>query len=506
MPTMSIGGSGALPTVAPTSGPVGREVPTFTVQRGDIVDKLLLAGRVAGVEEMLSFSESGFVSAVYVERGSVVEKGQLLAELDSSDLAVGYAQAQAEYTQRTVAVQRNTEAGGIGVERAKLALEAAWADLEKAKLPPTREEILAAEVAVRQSETALGQVRHTSSQTKNLAKEAMDGTVAKLTAAQASYVLAQEHVRRVLRDDQLTEADRQAARQNLINAEAAMQAAEAEVRAAVINYDTARNNEVEVVRAAEADLELARANLEALHRGADPFEVGAAERDVREAEIALREAQLNAKPDPSLVSMIVSAESELKALERQMENRKLFAPEAGEILAVELSPGVTAAATSPIMILSPGDQREIIAELPTTSDALRRSTRLTIGQEVELTFSRFPGQTFTGMIARLPSRAADGLDAGPSEMTYAISFDTSSISADINDLVDVRALIGRSTNALWLPPEAIRTSRDRSFVLLQSADGEERVDIEVGLSSADRVEILRGLKEGDVVVGVASSR
>jgi multidrug efflux pump subunit AcrA (membrane-fusion protein) len=53
---------------------------------------------------------------------------------------------------------------------------------------------------------------------------------------------------------------------------------------------------------------------------------------------------------------------------------------------------------------------------------------------------------------------------------------------------------------LWLPPKAIRAD-SRSYVLVQRGDRPERVDIETGLTTQDRVEIVSGLNEGDVVIG-----
>ena len=54
-------------------------------------------------------------------------------------------------------------------------------------------------------------------------------------------------------------------------------------------------------------------------------------------------------------------------------------------------------------------------------------------------------------------------------------------------------------NVLWLPPAAIRTFQNRTFVVLQTPDGPRTVDVQIGLQTDDRVEILSGVEEGDVV-------
>ncbi len=56
-------------------------------------------------------------------------------------------------------------------------------------------------------------------------------------------------------------------------------------------------------------------------------------------------------------------------------------------------------------------------------------------------------------------------------------------------------------NVLWLPPAAVRTFQNRTFVVLQTPDGPRSVDVEIGLRTTDRVEIKSGVREGDVVIG-----
>jgi multidrug efflux pump subunit AcrA (membrane-fusion protein) len=58
-----------------------------------------------------------------------------------------------------------------------------------------------------------------------------------------------------------------------------------------------------------------------------------------------------------------------------------------------------------------------------------------------------------------------------------------------------------SKNVLWLPPAAVRTFQNRTFVLLQTPDGQKVVDVTVGLKTDDRWEIKSGVNEGDIVVG-----
>ena len=52
-----------------------------------------------------------------------------------------------------------------------------------------------------------------------------------------------------------------------------------------------------------------------------------------------------------------------------------------------------------------------------------------------------------------------------------------------------------------VPPAAIREVGGVTFVIVNPTSGPKRIDVEVGLQTADRVEITSGLEEGQVVIG-----
>jgi multidrug efflux pump subunit AcrA (membrane-fusion protein) len=55
-------------------------------------------------------------------------------------------------------------------------------------------------------------------------------------------------------------------------------------------------------------------------------------------------------------------------------------------------------------------------------------------------------------------------------------------------------------DVLWLPPYALRSYQNRTFVTLQTPEGPRNVNVQTGLTTDDRVEITSGLEEGDVVI------
>jgi multidrug efflux pump subunit AcrA (membrane-fusion protein) len=79
--------------------------------------------------------------------------------------------------------------------------------------------------------------------------------------------------------------------------------------------------------------------------------------------------------------------------------------------------------------------------------------------------------------------------------------DTNGYTLEPNARGKLSIIIERRENTLWLPPEAVRKFGERDFVVVRDGAMEKRVTVALGIRSTDRVEILTGLRAGDVVVG-----
>jgi len=67
--------------------------------------------------------------------------------------------------------------------------------------------------------------------------------------------------------------------------------------------------------------------------------------------------------------------------------------------------------------------------------------------------------------------------------------------------MQIKVVVERKDDVLWLPPQAVRTFEARTFVVIQNGETQQRVDVKVGVESQDRVEIEAGLNEGQIVIG-----
>ncbi|WP_165774688.1 biotin/lipoyl-binding protein [Candidatus Viridilinea mediisalina] len=485
----------------PTAEPaptVDAEAATFTVQRGTVAAELVLNGRVRFVEVGASFVKSGSIATILVEPGEEVTQGQLLAQLSGADMEDQLLQARADYNQANSAIQQAIAAAQVDVQRAQLGVEAARLQLEDAKRPARPHEITNARALLQQAESRLSTVRNTVSATKNNALEEMNTAVVFLEVAQHRYsdaVLVFETI------SARTEVgpDLEEARDELREARENLRNAEDRLARARIAYDTALGNEVAAVQNAEAEVMDAQAQLERLLAGPDPIAIAEAERNVRLAEVGVQEASLRLRPDPMLSRAASLAQNQIRNLERELESRQLFAPIAGTVTRIDLTRGGTVLADAPVLIIADATKQEIVTDFTT------HRTTLPIGQQVALSFARYPGQQIVGTITGLPTRQRDTFDGQVASQGYTINFSAGDLDLDVGDRVQVRVDLGRAEGVLWLPPAAIDRSEAQAFVILRDRAGERRVDVVLGLESPERIEILSGLAQGDLVVAPNAS-
>ncbi len=131
----------ATPTPIPT--PIVPTNPTYIVERGEVVDKLQVSGRITPVtEEELFFRAAGYVGMVYVETDDWVQQGDLLAELETTDLENQLTQAKTDLE----AVQFNA-ARRLVEAQAELKIVELRLEQARVRLP----DLTAAEIALRQA-------------------------------------------------------------------------------------------------------------------------------------------------------------------------------------------------------------------------------------------------------------------------------------------------------------------------------------------------------------------
>ena len=244
------------------------------------------------------------------------------------------------------------------------------------------------------------------------------------------------------------------------------------------------------VRRNQIYLEIAQINLDLYKKQTPKWTQGYAdelkikERELELAQISVEEAGLD-----------------MKNVQVSISNTQLIAPMDGTVLSVSMSEGREIQAYQTVATIADLTQFEISASL--LSDVLGK---LTEGMIVSIIPHGGIGKESTGYVRVLPyPYGTGGTNTTPEEKDEStrIAFDKSAIDAgyQLGDLVYVNVILQQKTDALWLPPQAIRLFEGRRFVVVQDGEIQRRVDVKVGIQGDERVEILEGVSEGQIVVG-----
>jgi multidrug efflux pump subunit AcrA (membrane-fusion protein) len=280
-----------------------------------------------------------------------------------------------------------------------------------------------------------------------------------------------------------------------------LNAAQLELERAQVTLDEAVRDLALDQREAQTQLERAQILLEGADRNPDVArsQVEAYQKDVELAQIAVE--RLSTGISPLLQNDLTRAQYAVEKLQQEIAEAQIIAPFDGILLSLSLSPGQAVTGYQPVASVADASTLEISADLLSNQLEL-------LAEEMPVTFvfSSRPGQTYHGVIRRLPypyGSGGSGQTIEEKDKSTRISIDETLEEGDyeLGDLVRVTAEVERAENVLWLPPQAIRNFNGRLFTVVQDGDVQRRVDVRIGVEAADRVELREGVEEGQTVVG-----
>jgi multidrug efflux pump subunit AcrA (membrane-fusion protein) len=279
----------------------------------------------------------------------------------------------------------------------------------------------------------------------------------------------------------------------------ALQKAQAEYDRVAYVPDIAMRPEAEALQQATLEHSRARAAYDKALRESTQRQYDVETQQARLELARLEVERLAAGVDPRLQQAVAKAELELADLQAQITDTLILAPFAGEVTALSTAPGKAVEGFKPVIVVADPSDLEVTAEL--SADEM---SDLSEGQEAGVIPVEFPGQERSGVIDLLPyPYGSGGSTTGVDEedRNVHVSVDLAGLEVELGDLVRVTVVLERKDDVLWLPPTAIRTFEGRKFVIVQEGAAQRQVDVTLGIESDDRVEIVEGLEEGQVVVG-----
>jgi RND family efflux transporter MFP subunit len=247
----------------------------------------------------------------------------------------------------------------------------------------------------------------------------------------------------------------------------------------------------DAIKRAQIALQIAQLTLDKYKAdGSSSFDIQIQEKQVELAQMNLDEVLVKLGIDPS--------SDALQALDASINKAKIFAPVDGVIIS-GVNPGRSVAATTIAFTIGDGSHSEILASIDSGkgSDSIKDMFE---GMPVLVTPNNKPNLQLSGKVRLLPSPYGTG---NADDQTIHIALDHIPSTGDLKfgDTVTVLVELANKTGILWLPPAAIRAVGGRTFVIVNGTNGPKRIDLEVGLQTADKVEIISGLEEGQVVIG-----
>jgi multidrug efflux pump subunit AcrA (membrane-fusion protein) len=223
-------------------------------------------------------------------------------------------------------------------------------------------------------------------------------------------------------------------------------------------------------------------------------QVAIARRQVDLAQIAL--VSLKQGVDPLLENDVKRAQFAVDKLLAAVADNQIVAPFDGQAeIAFTLSPGAAVDAYKYVATVADPSGLEVSSDAGNTNlDQIKE------GMPAIVSLLSAPGVDVLGHIRRMPPIGAVAVTTPDKTMRFTLDDKTPS-GFGKGELVRITLTLEQKKDMLWLPPTAIRTFEGRKFVVVQDNAAQRRVDVKIGIDSADRVEILSGLTEGQIVVG-----
>jgi HlyD family secretion protein len=526
---------------------------TVQVQKGTITSSVSSTGTVSPLTQAkLSFSGSGAVTEVNVRVGDSVTKGQTLAKLDTTSLALQVSQAKAAVSSAEAKLATvKASSASVDVSAAQASVDAAKSKLAQMQSGGRAEEIASSQASLDNAKANLNQLLAGPTQADvTSAQQGVASAQAVLQAAQNTLATvkagatadairnAELEVERAKNSLWSTQISRDGTCGNSKNQEYQCKAADASVAAAETAVTTAQNSlaalkvpaKAEDVAAAEknvasaqAQLVSAQAKLSDVQAGSKPDAIVAAKASVTQAEQALilkqkpytdsdiqaqkqavaqAEAALVAKQQPYTDADVLSAQAALDQAKASLDltqynlmNAALVAPFDGVVSAVGVNPGENSASPAVTLV----DTRALRLDVTVDESDI---AKVQTGQKATITFDSISEQTFDGKVTGVAPSAT--ITSGVA--TYTVSLSITNPGAVKSGMTGNASIVyGEQANVLVVPNRAIKTLNKNKVVEVMVNGVQETRQVTVGASNDTMTEITNGLSEGDQVVITGTS-
>jgi membrane fusion protein, multidrug efflux system len=211
-------------------------------------------------------------------------------------------------------------------------------------------------------------------------------------------------------------------------------------------------------------------------------------------------AQKSVEADQSQVAAaqqnVEAARQALKSISDMEAYLRVTAPFDGVVTERNVHPGALVgpnsgqAAAMPMVRLVQNDRLRLVVPVPEAYIA-----GVLTGTEVSFTVPAYPGQTFSGTVARI----AHAVDVKTRTMAIELEVANKDGRLAPGTFCQVRWPVGRPGPSLLVPSGSVASTTDRLFVVRIRNGRTEWVDVKTGLASGPLVEVFGDLRPGDTI-------
>lgn len=482
-------------------GPKNSAYHFITVIRGPIEETVSVTGNTTPISSVnLGFGNSGNVAHTYVDVGTKVQKGQLLAELNTTDLYAQIKQAQANVDAQQAKLEglqagsrpEDIAAAQAALEKAQQDLANMYASVKDTSTDSYTKAIDAVRVQLDQffsnAETNSVKLTYGTSnfqaqsdsesqriavtvalnnwQTKLSATGTDNTSYDALLTTSASYLTTIQTLLQNL--SKTLEGNPSLSGTTLATYKANLTVATNEVNTAVKNINVAAQgiaSQKLIVAQLQAQLDLKKAGYTA-------------------QDIAAQQAQ------------VASAEAAVQSIEAKLQNSRIVSPIDGVVTVFDAKVGQFASPGVSLVSVISNDAFEIDALLAETDIG-----KVSIGNTLSMTIDAFPGETFTGTVFYIdPAQTTiEGVVGYKIKMNFTTP--DSRMKSGLTANIDI--MTRKKDSTLILPQSAILQNDKGTFVQVLENKTTKDVPVVLGLQDKNgNVEIISGVTEGEQVLNI----
>jgi len=473
----------------------------IAVTNGPITESVSLTGNTTPSQSVsLAFGSSGIISNVYSDLGKEVSAGQILAELDTSDLTAQLHQAQADVdTEQAKLVGLEAGATPENIAVSQAALDKANQDLANmyASIIDTSTDAYA-----KGSDAVTNQLSQMF--TSNIGATANLSYTTSNSQAQTNAQLAEVYSITALNkwSSELTNADTSntgletllmdeisylaTIRQLLNSVSTTLQSSPSLGVATLATYKLN-------VSTALGEVNVATTNLNTISQNISSQKLTVSQ---LQASLDLTKAPSTASDIAAEQAQVEQAQASVQSAEAKLENAQIIAPISGTVTQFDAKIGQFASTVTPLVSIMSDSGYEVDGGVSEIDIG-----KVTVGDTVSMTLDAFPGETFTGSVFYIAPAETD--TGGVISYLIKISFDKPDprLKSGLTANIDIQTKYKPSV--LILPQYAILQNDQGTFVETLINNKVVQNPVTLGIQDeTGNVEVVSGVMEGEQVLNI----